>query len=62
MDKPKPYAIPKWLVYDAYERVKANHGAAGVDGERLARLRSISRTTSTKSGTACRPGAISRRR
>lgn len=35
MDKPKPYAIPKWLVYQAYERVKANRGAAGVDGESL---------------------------
>ncbi len=38
MDKPTPYAIPKWLVYQAYERVKANHGAAGVDGESLARF------------------------
>ena len=35
MEKPKPYAISKWLVYNAYERVKANHGAAGVDGESL---------------------------
>ncbi len=33
MDKPKPYAIPKWLVYQGCECVKANHGAAGVDGE-----------------------------
>ncbi len=35
MDKPKPYAISKGLVYQAYERVKANRGAAGVDGESL---------------------------
>lgn len=35
MDKPKPYAIPHWLVYQAYERAKANRGAAGVDGESL---------------------------
>ena len=35
MDKPKPYAIPQGLVYQAYERVKANRGAAGVDGESL---------------------------
>src|SRR5580692_4388513 len=32
----KPYAIPKQLVWDAYQRVKANRGAAGVDGESLA--------------------------
>jgi group II intron reverse transcriptase/maturase len=32
----KPYAIPKQLVWDAYQRVKANRGAAGVDGETLA--------------------------
>lgn len=38
MNKPKPYAIPKGLVYQAYEHVKAHHGAAGVEGERLARF------------------------
>jgi group II intron reverse transcriptase/maturase len=32
----KPYDIPKRLVRDAYRRVKANCGAAGVDGESLA--------------------------
>jgi group II intron reverse transcriptase/maturase len=32
----KPYAIPKQLVWEAYKRVKANRGAAGVDGESLA--------------------------
>jgi RNA-directed DNA polymerase len=32
----KPYNIPKQLVWDAYQRVKANRGAAGVDGESLA--------------------------
>jgi RNA-directed DNA polymerase len=31
----KPYSIPKQLVWDAYQRVKANRGAAGVDGESL---------------------------
>jgi len=34
--KAKPYVIPKQLVWDAYQRVKANRGAAGVDGESLA--------------------------
>jgi len=32
----KPYNIPKQLVWDAYQRVKTNRGAAGVDGESLA--------------------------
>jgi len=32
----KPYDIPKRLVWDAYQQVKANRGAAGVDGESLA--------------------------
>ena len=32
----KPYDIPKQLVWDAYRRVKANQGAAGVDGMSLA--------------------------
>jgi len=32
----KPYAIPKQLVWDAYQRVRANRGAAGVDGESVA--------------------------
>ena len=31
----KPYSIPKQLVWEAYRRVKANRGAAGVDGESL---------------------------
>ncbi|MGH9159439.1 MAG: hypothetical protein ACRD2X_05580 [Vicinamibacteraceae bacterium] len=36
MPKAKSYVIPKQLVWDAYQRVKANRGAAGVDGESLA--------------------------
>src|ERR1700731_3710057 len=36
MPKAKPYVIPKQLVWEAYQRVKANQGAAGVDGESLA--------------------------
>jgi retron-type reverse transcriptase len=32
----KPYVIPKQLVWEAYQRVRANRGAAGVDGESLA--------------------------
>ncbi|MEK9146364.1 MAG: group II intron reverse transcriptase/maturase, partial [Elusimicrobiota bacterium] len=36
MPEAKPYDIPKQLVWEAYRRVKANRGAAGVDGESLA--------------------------
>ncbi len=36
MPEAKPYCIPKQLVWEAYRRVKANRGAAGVDGESLA--------------------------
>ncbi|MBO0682985.1 MAG: group II intron reverse transcriptase/maturase [Candidatus Dormibacteraeota bacterium] len=34
--KPKPFAISKRVVWEAYQRVRANKGAAGVDGESLA--------------------------
>ena len=36
MPEAKPYDIPKQLVWEAYQRVKANRGAAGVDGVTLA--------------------------
>jgi len=31
----KPYVIPKQLVWEAYKQVKANKGAAGVDGQSI---------------------------
>ena len=36
MPEAKPYDIPKQLVWKAYQRVKANRGAAGVDRVSLA--------------------------
>ncbi len=35
MSKAKPFRISKWAVWEAYKRVKANKGAAGVDGESI---------------------------
>ena len=32
MDEAKPFCIPKRAVWEAYKRVRANRGAAGVDG------------------------------
>lgn len=36
MAQTKPFSIPKALVYEAYKRVKAKRGSAGIDGESLA--------------------------
>ncbi len=33
--RPKPFAISKQVVWEAYRRVKANDGAGGVDGQSL---------------------------
>ena len=35
MSETKSFQIPKHLVYEAYKRVKANQGGAGVDGKSL---------------------------
>jgi RNA-directed DNA polymerase len=36
MNAAKPFAIDKWRVYEAYQAVKANAGAAGVDRQTIA--------------------------
>lgn len=35
MDKAKPFSIAKREVWEAYKRVRNNHGAAGVDGQSI---------------------------
>ena len=32
----KPFGISKWAVWEAWEKVKANKGAPGVDGQSIA--------------------------
>jgi RNA-directed DNA polymerase len=36
VDKAKPFDIPKQEVWEAFKKVKANQGAAGVDGQSVA--------------------------
>ena len=36
MDEAKPFKIPKREIWEAFKRVKANQGAAGVDGQTIA--------------------------
>jgi len=35
MSEAKPFLISKWEVWEAYKRVKANHGAAGIDEQSI---------------------------
>ena len=35
MKTAKPFEISKEIVFEAYKRVKANKGAAGIDGETI---------------------------
>ena len=39
MDKTKSYEISKDIVLEAFQRVKANKGAAGIDDESLEAVR-----------------------
>ena len=35
MDKAKPFDIPKREIWEAFKKVRANQGAAGVDGQTI---------------------------
>ena len=39
MNEAKPFCISKKEVWEAYERVKENKGAAGVDGQSIVSVR-----------------------
>ena len=59
----KPFEISKWKVWEAYQRVKANKGAAGVDEQSVVEFEADWRTgTCTGCGTGCRRARIFRRR
>ena len=49
----KPFAIPKALVWEAFQRVKANGGGAGVDNE------SIEAFEKSLGGNLCEDGTFS---
>ena len=61
MNKTKPFQIPKRLVYEAYNRIKANKGRAGVDDESLEMFDQDLRITFTSFGTECLQAVIFRR-
>ena len=58
----KPFQISKWKVWEAFERVKANKGAAGVDEQSIAQFEADGTGICTGSGTGCCRARISRRR
>ena len=35
VDKAKPFDIPKREIWDAFKKVRANQGAAGIDGQTI---------------------------
>ncbi len=62
MSKPKSHEISKHMVWNAYLKVKANKGAAGVDGESIEHFERNQKGTCTSCGIGCPRGAIFRSR
>ena len=63
MSGPKSFEISKHVVFEAYRRVKANKGAAGVDGESIEQFEAGPEGQPLQAvESACRRAATSRRR
>ena len=62
MNKAKPFDIPKREVWEAFKRVKANQGAAGVDGQSIQEFETQLAGISISSGTGCRRAVTCRHR
>jgi retron-type reverse transcriptase len=58
----KPFDIPKTLIWKAYLKVKANKGAAGVDGQSLAEFEQDLRNNLFKLWNRMSSGSTFRRR
>ncbi len=62
MDQAKPFDIAKREVWEAFKRVKANQGAAGVDGQSIAEFEANLKGNLYKLWNACPQGATFLRR
>ena len=62
MLKAKPFDLPKALVWEAYKRVKANRGAAGVDRQTIEAFDRDRNSNLYRIWNGCRRGSIFLRR
>ena len=62
MSRPKSFDISKHMVYEAYLRVKANKGAAGVDGQSIEQFEQDLKGNLYKLWNRMSSGCYSRRR
>ena len=64
MSESKPFCISKWAVQHAWMKVRANDGAAGVDGVSIEGFESKLKNNLPRAGTKgrCRRGRTCRRR
>jgi hypothetical protein len=58
VDRAKPFDIPKREVWEAYKRVRANQGTAGVDGESIASPHGPWRLSNSPALTIALPNAF----